>query len=109
MIKTTQIKHSSNIFDKVDITVLDEHSKNFYTTGEKYILTKGTSTVNIILNENTSKILTIKAMTKTKIKSKLKIEEEYDEIELLRGSSIKLILIDNFWYIVASDGLKESF
>jgi len=36
------------------------------------------------------------------------IDEEFDEIELQKGSSVELLSASNWWYIMSSDGLKNS-
>ena len=35
-----------------------------------------------------------------------KIDEEWDDIELDRGSCIELVNINQGWYILSSDGVK---
>jgi hypothetical protein len=49
----------------------------------------------------------IKAMTKVLITPDIgKIDEEWDEIDLDKGSCIELVCVNRNWYILSSDGLK---
>ena len=37
-----------------------------------------------------------------------KIDEEFDEIEMGRGACVEFRFCGNSWYILSSDGLKQS-
>jgi hypothetical protein len=37
-----------------------------------------------------------------------KIDDEFDEIELGKGSCVEFLLVEDSWYIISSDGLKQS-
>ena len=92
---------------KTSESVVVEH--NSYTTnGEDTIVTRNVPESYIYLNSDTTDSITIKSMTNTIIVGDKPIDEEYDEIELQKYASIELRFLKNFWYVVSSDGLKNS-
>ena len=82
----------------------------FYeTNGEILIITKETPNVTVNLNSETTDHVIIKALTNTTIKPITgKIDEEYSEIQIERGACVELYYSFGNWYIVSSDGLKQS-
>jgi hypothetical protein len=42
------------------------------------------------------------------VKSNELIDEEFNEVELTKGSCVEFRKIGDFWYILSSDGLKNS-
>ena len=85
-------------------------SDNDYTTnGESVIITKIVDNCDVILNhENTDHVI-IKALTKTKIRPITGlIDEEFNEINIEKGACVELYYGFGSWYIVSSDGLKQS-
>jgi len=82
----------------------------FYeTNGEILIITKENQNVTVNLNSETTDHVIIKALTNTTIKPiKGKIDEEYSEIQIERGACVELYYSFGNWYIVSSDGLKQS-
>jgi hypothetical protein len=78
------------------------------TNGESAIIVKNTDSCVVTLNENTTDHITIKSMTNVTIKSDLLIDDEYNQIETERGASVELRFIGKGWYIMSSDGLKNS-
>lgn len=79
----------------------------YKTDGEYFIVVKDTETSKLILDSTTTNHIRIKSMTKTIITPLIgKIDESYDEIFMDVGSCVELLLIENTWYIVSSDGLK---
>jgi hypothetical protein len=83
------------------------NSKNYITNGESLIVVKDVDFCKIILNPNTTEYIVIKAMTKVSISHQgKKIDETYDEIVMDKGSSVEFCLVENVYYIIASDGLK---
>ena len=42
------------------------------------------------------------------VKSNELIDEEFNEVELSKGSCVEFMHIGTFWYILSSDGLKDS-
>ena len=47
-------------------------------------------------------------MTHVIVKSDNLIDEEFNEVELDKGSCAEFKFIGDFWYILSSDGLKDS-
>jgi hypothetical protein len=42
------------------------------------------------------------------VKSDTPIDEEFNEVELTKGSCVEFRKIGDNWYILSSDGLKDS-
>lgn len=78
-----------------------------YKTGnEELLLVKNTVEKIILDNKNTNQI-TIKALSPVLVVcSENKIDEEYDELFLEKGSCVQFVKLNNIWYIIASDGIK---
>ena len=83
-------------------------SNNYTTNGEDAIIVRGVNYCNLTLNSTTTDHITIKSMTDVLINSIEEIDEEFTEIELQKGASIELRFIKGYWYIMSSDGLKNS-
>ena len=83
-------------------------SISYTTKGESAIVVRGVSECVITLYEKTTDHITIKSMTNVTIKSDKLIDDEYNEIETERGASVELRYIVDGWYIMSSDGLKNS-
>lgn len=78
----------------------------YWVTNEDFILVKNSVEKVILDNQVTNEII-IKALSPVVVTcSKNKIDEEYDEIFLDKGSCVQLLKLNNIWYIVSSDGLK---
>jgi hypothetical protein len=82
--------------------------ENYTTTGESKILTKDIDYCEITLDSKTTKQIFVKSMTTTLIKADSLIDEEYEEILLEKGACVELGFIRNFWYVLSSDGIKNS-
>jgi len=80
----------------------------YKTNGEGYIVVKYPDMCTIVLDEITTEHLTIKAMSDTVIKTNKLIDEEYEEIQLEKFASVELRFIIDNWYVMSSDGLKNS-
>jgi len=79
----------------------------YRTKGEDFLLIKDVPNCRIILDATTTNYIVIKSMTNVTIKSFIdKIDEEYDEILMEKGSCVEFLNVDNSWYIISSDGLK---
>ena len=83
-------------------------TKNYTTNGEDALIVRGVDYCTITLNSSTTDHITIKAMTEVLISSSEEIDEEFVEIELQKGASIELRYMKGHWYIMSSDGLKNS-
>ncbi len=82
----------------------------YVTNGESTIVVKNSTTdeVTLVLNHLTTDHITIKSMCNLLVQSERLIDEEYGEIQLDKFASVELKFIGEFWYILSSDGLKNS-
>jgi hypothetical protein len=77
------------------------------TSGEEFILVKDVDYCKILLDQNTTEHIVIKALTKVLILPMMgQIDEQYDEILIDKGSCVEFFRVGGNWYIVSSDGLK---
>jgi hypothetical protein len=82
---------------------------DYSTTGEECVIVKGVPQSKIILDSNTTEHTVIKCLTNVTIKPNIgKIDEEYDEIVADKGACIEFRFCEGNWYILSSDGLKQS-
>ncbi len=99
----------SKIIDNTE-TIVSEVvivTNGYYSTnGESTILVKNVDHCKLYLDSKTTENITIKSLTNTLIISDLLIDEEFTEVELDKGACVKFKKINNFWYIMSSDGLK---
>lgn len=79
----------------------------YKTHGEYAIIITGIPNCKLKLDSTTTDRIKIKAMTKVLIIPDIgSVDEEYDEIELDKGSCVEFVFINQNWYILSSDGLK---
>ncbi len=83
-------------------------SKTYTTKGESAIIVRGVPSCVVTLDETTTDHVTIKSMTNVTIKSDKLIDDEYNQIETEKGASVELRYVVDGWYIMSSDGLKNS-
>ncbi len=84
-------------------------SNEFYeTNGEYLIIVKGVEYCELKLNHKNTDHVVIKSFTNVLVKSDLLIDEEYNVVELSKGSCVEFKYVGNSWYILSSDGLKNS-
>ena len=83
-------------------------SNNYSTNGESAIVIKGTELCELFLDSKTTDHIVIKALTKVNVTADSLIDEEFDIIELDKGACVEFRRIGDFWYILSSDGLKNS-
>lgn len=83
-------------------------SDKYETSGESIIIVKDVKLCELTLDSTTTSCVKIKSLADTLIKGDYSIDDEYDEIYLNSGSSIEICFVDNGWYIMSSDGLKNS-
>ena len=87
------------------LEILDQ--EKYSTNGEELIIIKNVDFSEIILDSNRNHTITIKTLTNCVIKPDVnKIDEDWDEIELKRGSCVQFHFADDTWYILSSDGIK---
>ena len=90
--------------NKITKVITGEYTSN----GEDYIITKGRG-ATILLDANKNSRVCIKSMTHTTIKPMNGlIDEKWSEIELREESSVELVYHTGNWYILSSDGIKNS-
>ena len=85
-------------------------SDETYTTqGESVIITKELEFIKVLLNHKNTDHVIVKALTNTKIKPiEGLIDEEFNEINIEKGACVELYYAFGSWFIVSSDGLKQS-
>jgi hypothetical protein len=95
------------IIDSSEISVVSE--LDYRTNGESCIIVRGISQSVITLDSKTTDHVVIKSMTKVTIKPDTgKIDEDYDEIVADQYACIEFRFVGGNWYILSSDGLKQS-
>ena len=79
----------------------------YKTDGEYFIIVKDVNNCKLVLDSNTTTHIRIKSLTNTLITPFIgRIDEEYDEILLSKGSCVEFLSVEGVWYIISSDGLK---
>jgi len=79
----------------------------YTTNGENLIVVKDIPNCKLKLNSTTTDKVIIKSLTNCTIIPDLnRIDEDWDEIEISKGSCVELQNIQGVWYILSSDGLK---
>ena len=95
------------IVNTSEISVVSE--LDYRTNGEDCIIVRGVSESVVILDSKTTDHVVVKSMTRLTIKPDLgKIDEEYDEIVMDRFACVEFRFVGGTWYILSSDGLKQS-
>jgi hypothetical protein len=95
------------VVDTSEISIVSE--TDYTTNGESCIVIKGVSESTVILNSTTTDHIVVKSMTRLTIKPDVgKIDEDYDEIIADRYACIEFRFMSGTWYILSSDGLKQS-
>ena len=90
-----------------EVSVVSE--TEYKTTGESCVIVRGVNESVITLNSITTDHTVIKSMTRLTIKPDVgKIDEDYDEIVADRYACIEFRFVGGNWYILSSDGLKQS-
>ena len=90
-----------------EISVVSE--LDYRTHGESKIVVRGIAHSNVVLDSSTTDHIVVKAMTNVTIIPDIgKIDEEYDEIILDKFACVEFLFVNGHWYILSSDGLKQS-
>ena len=93
--------------DSSEISVVSE--LDYRNNGESCIIVRGVSQSVITLDSRTTDHVVIKSMTKVTIKPDTgKIDEDYDELVADQYACIEFRFVGGNWYILSSDGLKQS-
>lgn len=107
-IPTKTIKQTKYINELMSQDYVIVSEKNYETNGEKYILVRDVETCDLKLNEEKNTYVVIKSITNTNVFSDSPIDEEYDVVEMQKGSCVEFKKMGEYWYILSSDGLKNS-
>ena len=82
---------------------------DYRTNGEFCIIVKGILESFIVLDSKTTDHVVIKALTKVTVRPDFgRIDEEWDEIVLDKFACVEFKYVSGNWYILSSDGLKQS-
>jgi hypothetical protein len=95
------------VIDTSEISIVSE--TNYQTNGESCVVVRGVSDSTVILDSKTTDHVVVKSMTRlTIIPDTGKIDEDYDEVVAERYACIEFRFVGGNWYILSSDGLKQS-
>ena len=109
IIKTIPSRRIINgeVINTSEVSIVSE--RDYVTNGEECIIVRNVLESTIILNSKTTDHIVVKAMTKITIKPDIgKIDEDYDEIVADKYACIEFRFCSGNWYILSSDGLKNS-
>jgi hypothetical protein len=106
--RSTPSKRIINGYEVVTSDSVVVTNTSYTTNGEYAIVVKDVDNCIIILDSKTTDHVVIKSLTNVLVKSDSLIDDEFDEVELSRGSCVEFKKIGDFWYILSSDGLKNS-
>lgn len=83
-------------------------NENYTTDGEYVIVIKDVKYCELTLDDTKTDHIVVKALTRVLVKTNKLIDDEYNEVELHHGSCVEFKFIGGGWYILSSDGLKNS-
>ena len=89
-----------------DVAVVTNNQ--YSTNGESAIVIKEIDICNLFLDSKSTDHVVIKSLTKVNVSADSLIDEEFDIIELDKGACVEFRKIGDYWYILSSDGLKNS-
>jgi hypothetical protein len=95
------------VINASEISVVSEST--YKTNGENCIIVRGVAQSVIILDSTNTDQVVVKSMTNLTILPDVgKIDEEYDEVVVDKFACIEFRFVGGNWYILSSDGLKNS-
>jgi hypothetical protein len=98
---------NGNVIETSEVSMVSE--LDYRTNGEECIIVRNVAQSFVTLDSRTSDHITVKAMTHLTIRPDVgKIDEEYDEIVADKFACIEFRFVGGTWYILSSDGLKQS-
>ena len=98
---------NGEILETSEISIVSE--REYRTNGEECIIVRNVQESTIILDSKTTDHVVVKSMSKITIKpDDGRIDEDYDEIIADRYACIEFRFCTGNWYILSSDGLKNS-
>ncbi len=80
----------------------------YKTDGEYVVVVKDVDYCKLTLDSKTTDHVVVKALTDVLVIADSLIDEQFDEVELTDGSCVEFKKIGEYWYILSSDGLKNS-
>lgn len=90
-----------------EISVVSE--LDYRTNGESCVIVTGIPWSVVVLDSRTTDHVVVKSMTQLTIRPDMgKIDEDYDEIVMDRYACVEFRFVGGTWYILSSDGLKNS-
>ena len=90
-----------------EISVVSE--LDYRTNGESCVIVTGIPWSVVVLDSRTTDHVVVKSMTQLTIRPDVgKIDEDYDEIVMDRYACVEFRFVGGTWYILSSDGLKNS-
>lgn len=82
---------------------------DYRTNGEECIIVTNIPFSVVVLDSKTTDHVVVKSMTHLTIRPDVgKIDEDYDEIVMDRYACVEFRFVGGTWYILSSDGLKNS-
>ena len=90
-----------------EVSLVSETS--YKVSGEACVVVRGVPEATLTLDSESSDHVVVKSMTKLLVLPDTGlIDEEYDEVELDRFACVEFRFVRGNWYILSSDGLKQS-
>lgn len=108
LFKTSQVKKTINGTEVLVSESVIISDSQYTTNGETYIVVKNVDSCELFLNSQTTDYVVVKSLTNVLVKSNELIDEEFNEVELNKGACVEFKKIGDYWYILSSDGLKNS-
>jgi len=98
---------NGQVIDTSEISIVSE--REYRTDGESCIVVRNVIDSTVILDSKTTDHVVIKSMTNLTIRPDVgRIDEDYDEIVADKYACIEFRFCAGNWYIISSDGLKNS-
>jgi hypothetical protein len=98
---------NGEILETSEISIVSENQ--YRTNGEECVIIRNVQESTVILDSKTTDHVVIKSMTRLTIKPDVgRIDEDYDEIVADKYACIEFRFCTGNWYILSSDGLKNS-
>ena len=98
---------NGEILETSEISIVSENQ--YRTNGEECVIIRNVQESTVILDSKTTDHVVVKSMTHLTIKPDTgRIDEDYDEIVADKYACIEFRFCAGSWYIISSDGLKNS-
>lgn len=98
---------AGQVIQTSELSVVSE--LDYRTNGEFCIIVKGVLESFIVLDSITTDHVVVKALTKVTVRPDFgRIDEEWDELVLDKFACVEFQFVSGNWYILSSDGLKQS-